>query len=278
MDSESKQAELATTVCFTMIRRNSCELVLQFTQNAICLLLWLETTLGFDDVLHNVTTMAPEDISLARIVYEANAMYTYVLHGYAIPPTFQGIRTVMDLCGEGQLLVDFGFFMFHKDLVARGVTMIRDNVGRLVFDENLHAMLRRYEDDCNSFLIPNPVPAPELMAPFVIATTPPPEDSRTVFVSVPEGNPLTSQDILNYFESILFLATWLLALWVWGSAGFCIERVAMERPCAGQSAQHGVVVFSSVALRSEAMMGESATFFRVDDGRDMWVQAYLPPC
>lgn len=161
--------------------------------------------MGFDDVLHNVTTMAPEDISLARIVYEANAMYTYVLHGYAIPPTFQGIRTVMDLCGEGQLLVDFGFFMFHKDLVARGVTMIRDNVGRLVFDDNLHAMLRRYEDDCNSFLIPNPVPAPELMAPFVIATTPPPEDSRTVFVSVPEGNPLTSQDILNYFESTMGL-------------------------------------------------------------------------
>ncbi|CAN6288782.1 unnamed protein product [Urochloa humidicola] len=234
----------------------------QVAQNAICLLLWLDTTMGFD-VLSDVASMAPGDDTLTRVVYEANALFSYVLHGHydASPPPYddEGFSTITALCGGGRL-VDYWFFRFHRDLVARGVATIRDGVARLVFDENLYAMLRRYAEDCNSFLIPDPVPAPELMAPFVVTTTTPPEDSRTVFVSFPESHPLTSQEILDYFELTLRF-------------GHCIERVGTERPCARRSAKHGVIVFKSVAQMREAMMGEPAAFFRVD-GRDMWVQPY----
>ncbi|PUZ40114.1 hypothetical protein GQ55_9G399300 [Panicum hallii var. hallii] len=234
----------------------------EVAQNAICLLLWLETTMGFD-ILRSVAAMVPDDISLARIVFEANALCTYVLHGYyAMPPPFEGFPAITALCGGGRL-IDHRFFRFHKDLVARGVTMIRDTVAALVFNDILHAMLRRLEDDSNSLLIPNPVPAPELMAPFIISTTTPPEDSQTVFVAFPEYHPLSSQDIKDYFERTL-------------GFGHCIERIATERPCTRQSAKHGVVVFRSAELRDEAMHGEAAVFFRVD-GRDMWVQPYMPP-
>ncbi|CAL4940619.1 unnamed protein product [Urochloa decumbens] len=237
----------------------------QVAQNAICLLLWLDTTMGFD-VLTDVASMASIDDSLTRVVYEANALCSYVLHGHydAVPPPYdEGFSTITALCGGGRL-VDHWFFRFHRDLVARGIAMIRDGVARLVFDENLYEMMRRFEEDCNSFLIPNPEPAPELMEPFVVTTTTPPEDSRTVFVSFPECNPLTSQDILDYFELTL-------------RYGGCIERVGTERPCARRSAKHGIIVFRSVAQRREVMMGEPAAVFRVD-GRDMWVQPYRPPC
>ena len=61
----------------------------EVAQNAICLLLWLETAMGFD-ILCSVAAMAPDDISLPRIVFEANALFTYVLHGYyELPPPWR---------------------------------------------------------------------------------------------------------------------------------------------------------------------------------------------
>ena len=169
----------------------------EVAQNAICLLLWLEATMGFD-ILRSVAAMAPDDISLMRVSFEANALFTYVLHGYyELPPPFEGFSEITALCGGGRL-IEYRFFRFHKDLIARGVTMTRDTVAALVFNDNLHAMLLWFEHDFD--LIPNPVPAPQLMAPFIVTTTTPPEDSRTVFVAFPEWHPLSSQDIKDYFE------------------------------------------------------------------------------
>ncbi|CAN6311900.1 unnamed protein product [Urochloa humidicola] len=257
-------SETARNAYLRMISRPTLR---QVAQNAICLLLWLDTTMGFD-VLTDVASMACNDDSLTRVVYEANALCSYVLHGHygdaAVPRPFdEGFSAITALYGGGQL-VDYWFFRFHRDLVARGLAMIRDGVARLVFDDNLYEMMRRFEEDCNSFLIPNPEPAPELMEPFVVTTTTPPEDSRTVFVSFPESHPLTPQDILDYFELTL-------------GFGHCIDLVGTERPCARRSAKHGVIVFKSVAQRRDAMMGEPAAIFRID-GRDMWVQSYMPPC
>jgi len=105
------------------------------------------------------------------------------------------------LCDVGRL-VDLRFFKFHKDLVARGLAVIRDNLGALLFNDSLLAMLRQFEEDANLSLTPRPLPAPELMAPFVATTRTPPEDSRTAFVAFPECHchRPSSQDIVNYFE------------------------------------------------------------------------------
>ena len=135
------------------------------------------------------------------VVMEASALSSYILHGHPLPTPLEGIPTIVALCGGGRL-VDFRFFKFHKDLVARGVAVIRDNVGALVFDNNFHAMLHRFEEDANLFSTPTPLPAPELMAPFVAASRTPPEDSRTAFVAFPECrcHRPCSQDVVNYFE------------------------------------------------------------------------------
>ncbi|CAL4915556.1 unnamed protein product [Urochloa decumbens] len=237
-------------------------------KDAICLLLWLETIMGVE-VLNTVAAMAPGDTHLAQVVSEASAMYSYVLDGHPPPgPPLEGIPAIVALCGGGRL-VDFRFFRFHKRLVARGVAVIRDNVGALVFDDHLHAMLRRFEDaDANAggrSSNPRPVPAPELMAPFVVAKTrTPPEDSRAAFIALPgcHCHRPSSQEVVNYYEKTLMF-------------GPCIERVETERPGAGQAPKHGIIVFVSAELRDEAMFEETGVFFRVD-GHDTWVQPYMP--
>ena len=132
------------------------------------------------------------------VVTEASALSSY---GHPLSTPLEGTPTIVALCGGGQL-VDFRFFKFHKDLVARGVAVIRDNVGALLFDDNLDAMLHRFEEDANLFSTPTPLPAPELMAPFVATSRTSPEDSRTAFIAFLEchcQHP-SSQDIVNYFE------------------------------------------------------------------------------
>lgn len=173
-------------------------------QNAMCLLMWLEGTMGFH-LSNKVASMAPNDSTLTHLVYEANALYNYVLHGnYGIPPPFPaGFQTITALCGDGRL-IDHRFFIFHKDIVARGVTMFRANAGLLLFNDNLYAMMDQFETDSNSSWIPNPVPAPELVAPFVSTARTAPEDKRTSFVTFPQCQPLSSREIVDYFQRYVY--------------------------------------------------------------------------
>ena len=163
-------------------------------------------------------------------------------------------------------------------------------------------MLRRFEEDANLSLTPRPLPAPELMVPFVATTRTPPEDSWMAFVAFPECHcyRLSSQDIVNYFEKYvdpsqefalscpicmsifislsknehLYIYTSLINRRTLGF-GRCIERVETERPGAGQAMKHGIIVFMSEELRDEAMFQETAAFLRVN-GHDTWVQLYMP--
>lgn len=169
------------------------------SHNAIFLLVWLETTMGFE-VLANMASMAPDDTLLTHLVYEADALYTYVLLGYYVSLPSPGFQTIIAFCDEGRL-IDEKFFIFHRDLI----NMIRDNLGMFLFNDNLYAMLRRFQEDSNSFLIRNLVLDPELMAPFVVTARTMPEDSRTTFVALPECHPLSFEDIKDNFERYVYV-------------------------------------------------------------------------
>jgi hypothetical protein len=174
---------------------------LEVAKNTICLLLWLETIAGVH-VLEDVSAMEVSGITLSRLVMEADALHNYLLHGpEALPePLVGGIPAIEALCSSGRL-VDFRFFKFHRDLVARGLVVIRDTIAEVIISDHLHMMLRRFEDEFHSLApVTTSVPAPELIAPFVAIARTLPEDSRTAFVAFWEGHPLSSQDIINYFE------------------------------------------------------------------------------
>ncbi|KAL6905324.1 hypothetical protein ACP4OV_002925 [Aristida adscensionis] len=230
-------------------------------RNVVCLLLWLETIRRVS-VLNQVAAMAAD--ALDQVVTEANAIHGYLLHGGALPEA--GVPAIVALCGGGRL-VDLRFFAFHRDLVARGVAMVRDTVAALVFDDGLHEAMRRFEDEMEELQDAKPDPDPALMAAYgarAAAARTPPEDSRTAFVTFPSCHPLSAQDILDYFERRLHF-------------GRCIDHVATERAeDAGQAPRHGVIVFGSPELRDQVMFHETAAFFVVK-GHDMWVQAYEPP-
>ncbi|KAJ1296264.1 hypothetical protein BS78_01G286800 [Paspalum vaginatum] len=229
-------------------------------QKVICVLLWLDLTMGFN-VLGKVAAMGACDMSLARVVMEANAVYNYVYT--ELPPPVLDIPMLMTLCSGGRL-VDARFFRFHKELVARGLAFIRDSFAALVFDDNLHALLRQFEDDVDTFVNPRPEPAPELTAPVVALTRTPSQDSRAAFIALPENLPLTSPQIVEYFEGRL-------------KFGHCIDRIEMEWPGPGRVAKHGLIVFSSTQQRDQVLFRGYGAFYRVNGDDAMWMQGYLMP-
>lgn len=175
--------------------------MLEVAKNVICLLLWLETIMGVK-ILEEVSRMESKDTKLSLVVKEVDGLYSYLLDGHDSLPEalIQNIPTIVSLCGEGRL-VDFKFFKFHKELISRGVTVIQDTVATIVFNEDLHAMLHRFEDDANSTMVPKSMPAPELMEPFVPLSRTPSEDSRTAFLAFYNGShDISPQYIMDYFE------------------------------------------------------------------------------
>ncbi|TVU31688.1 hypothetical protein EJB05_23386, partial [Eragrostis curvula] len=228
----------------------------EVAKNVICLLLWLETIMGVK-VLQDVSTMESQSTTLLQVIHEADAVHSYVVRGHddqmPAPEHIESIPAITALCGGR--LVDHRFFTFHRDLVARGVGVIRDNIAPLIFSDRMHEMFLRYEDEGGN-------PTFSLARPFVVRTRTPPEDSRTAFVSFPDSPPISPERILGHFERIL---------------GFRhhIERIVMEQPREGQVPKHGIIVFKIAELMEEAMLNETAIFFRIN-GHDMWVQLYQP--
>ncbi|EES11704.1 hypothetical protein BDA96_06G303600 [Sorghum bicolor] len=259
--------------------------MLEVAKNVICLLLWMETTIGvkvLQQVLEEMMSRDDDDdpcnkqqkhYQLALLIKEADGLYSYLLDepDDALPePLVCNIPTIVSLCGGGGRLLDFRFFKVHKQVVARGVAVIRDTVAALVFNEHLHAMLRDFEDDLHSSLMSQPAPALELMERFVPMSTTPPEDSRMVFLAFSvskkagrRAHGISSQDIIHHFEGVF---------------GFPrhIERVEIEQPCTGQDSKHGIILFKSPEKMKEAMFGETSAFFRIKS-HDIWMQCYMPP-
>lgn len=236
----------------------------EIAKNVTCLLLWLEMILGAT-ILDNVATMARNSVTLSRVVDEADAIHSYVHEGfYWLPPELGHLPTIVALCCGGRL-IDFRFFELQRDIVKRGLAMIRNTVATLIFDDRLYEMLRRFQDELELSAV-NPRPAPELLEAVVFQRTPA-ADSRTVFISFPQDPPLSSQEIKDYFERHL-------------GFGHCIEIVPMDQPSPWEThrPKHGVIVFRSVQLRDEVMRNQTGIFFRVAEGHYMWAQRYQPLC
>lgn len=62
-----------------------------------------------------------------------------------LEPLVCNIPTIVSIY-SGRRLVDFKLFKFHKELIACGVAMIQDTIVALVFNEDLHTMMRRFKD------------------------------------------------------------------------------------------------------------------------------------
>lgn len=86
------------------------------------------------------------------------------------------------------------FFHYHRDRAVRGIAHVLDGVGKLIFDDNLHALLGAYETGALPEL-PEELARPYRDVPAVSS----PADARSLFVTFSPAFPLSREDIVVYF-------------------------------------------------------------------------------
>ncbi|OEL20808.1 hypothetical protein BAE44_0018173 [Dichanthelium oligosanthes] len=249
-------------------------------RDAVALLMWLHRRAGADYAAPRVPALARTPAAAARLVVEARAV---LLHGAGAPMT----PLLSFLCGEGEgegeaggdddghhprgwrrlLLAPCGPAP-GDNAARRGVAEVLGGVGALVFDDRLHAILRRYEEDGGDGAA---LPA-ELAAPYRLmrvasaraaAAEEEEEDGRSLFITFSKGFPLTRGEV-----EVFFTERW----------GDCITKVMMEKTSAGELPSYGRVVFRGAATTAAVLGGRPLVKLMVN-GRHMWARKYVhrPP-
>uniref|UniRef100_A0ACD5TBM8 Uncharacterized protein n=1 Tax=Avena sativa TaxID=4498 RepID=A0ACD5TBM8_AVESA len=167
-------------------------------RNAVALLVWLDQ--GTVSAIHHVSSISPA--AVATVAAEANGILECLRHQEAMLPAIPLIST---LCQDDN--IDPRFFAFHQDLIVRGIAKILDGVGKLIFYDHLHVLLRRYQTG----LVGN---LSELMAPYSSKPATVPEDCRSMFITFSKGMAINHEEIFKYFRQ------------KWDA---CVVRVLMEK-------------------------------------------------
>lgn len=180
------------------------------SRDAIALLMWFHRKAGVDAVSH-VRALVRTEAAAAQLVAEARAV---LLHG----ADAESMTTLLSCaCGEDEnddarnrVLRLFLASCGTADAPRRGVAEVLGGVGELVFDDRLHAILRRwYEDGTDGGgVLPR-----ELAAPYCsrrcVGTAKVQEDGRSLFITFSKGFPLTRVEVEEFFTE--YVATSLNA-------------------------------------------------------------------
>ncbi|XP_073101462.1 uncharacterized protein [Elaeis guineensis] len=145
------------------------------------------------------------------------------------------------------------FFHYHRDRAVTGIAHILDGVGKLIFDENLHALLGAYESGALPEL-PEELARPYHHLPAVPAA---PADARSLFLTFSPAFPLSREDIVVYFTRR------------WGR---CVESVTLENE-PGLKPMYGLVVFTSESFVGLVVSGERTVRFMIN-GKPLWARNY----
>ena len=178
------------------------------SRDAVALLMWFHRKAGVDAV-SRVRALVRTQAAAAQLVAEARAV---LLHGADAESTTTLLSCA---CGEDdddararvrRFLASWGG---TADALRRGVGEVLGGAGALVFDDPLHAILRRWhEDGRDGGALPG-----ELAAPYrrrcVAAAEVQEEDGRSLFITFSKGFPLTRVEVEEFFTE--YVATSLKA-------------------------------------------------------------------
>lgn len=173
------------------------------SRDAVALLMWFHRKAGVDAV-SRVRAVLRTQAAAAQFVAEARAV---LLHGADAESTTTGLLSCAccedddDAHRVWRFLASCG----TADAPRRGVAEVLGGVGALVFDDRLHAILRRWYDGGGA--LPG-----ELAAPYrrcVAAEEVQEEDGRSLFITFSKGFPLTRVEIEEFFTE--YVATSLKA-------------------------------------------------------------------
>ena len=163
----------------------------QPARDTVALLMWLDRSAGADTAA-SVCLQVRTPADAARLVSAALA----VLHGVAWPRLQLQGAGVCGGCGGAVTASARRFF----DLIPRGadprrgVADVLEGVGTVVFDDRLHALLRRHEEEGGVGALP-----PELAAPYRRRDGAEDGGGRSLFITFSKGFPLTREEIEGYF-------------------------------------------------------------------------------
>nr|CAD1835082.1 unnamed protein product [Ananas comosus var. bracteatus] len=240
----------------------------QLARNVVTLIMWLDligiNIVGFTRELQN-------HAEIVRFVSESEVVLNCLRQDS--PPlspkggAYAEIPTISSLARES---FDLRFFLFHQDMVVRGLAQLLDGVGTVIFDDGLNALfwaheaaVRAAEEEARwkgSRSVLPPLP-PELAKPYYCrGLAPMPDDCRSMFITFSKGNPLRRDEIVEYFTER------------WGD---CIERVMMERTPPGVTPMYGRIVFTGESFIGLVLNGERLVKFMIN-GRQLWARKYVP--
>ncbi|TVU45926.1 hypothetical protein EJB05_05436, partial [Eragrostis curvula] len=156
-----------------------------------------------------------------------------------------------------QGFIDPGFFVFHQDLVVRGVADILedlDGVGPLIFEDRLYRFMARYQTGLLGRM------PPELAAPYTYPSVLVTEDCRSMFITFSRGQHVDREDIFNHFRN------------KWGD---CIVRVLIAKTTGGAAPMYGRIIFKREAFVSLVLNGEQLVHINIGDCQ-IWLRRYYP--
>ncbi|PAN37692.1 hypothetical protein PAHAL_7G114800 [Panicum hallii] len=241
-------------------------------RDAVALLMWLHRRAGVDAV-SRVPVLVRTPAAAARLVGEARAA---LLHGAAscgagalpTPPLLSLLCGEADEdddpCVRRRLLASCGPAPAAAEATRRGVAEVLGGVGALVFDDRLHATLRRHEEGGGTGALPAELAAPYRVHGASVRAAPAPEeeeDGRSLFITFSKGFPLTRVEVEEFFTER------------WGDD--CVAKVMMEKTPAGEAPTYGRVVFRRAATAAAVLGGRPLVKLMVN-GRHLWARKYVP--
>ncbi|KAJ1270508.1 hypothetical protein BS78_06G057200 [Paspalum vaginatum] len=226
-------------------------------RDAVALLMWLHRGAGVDAV-SRVRALVRTRSAAARLVAEAR---TVLLLGAASCADAETALLLSCACSDGDDSSRVRRFLASRgtaDAPRRGVVEVLGGVGALVFDDRLHAILRRYEEDGGGGFLPE-----ELAAPYRLcgAAAVQEQDGRSLFVTFSKGFPLTREEIEEFFTER------------WGRD--CVAKVMMEKTMPGSPPTYGRIVFRQAATAAAVLAGRRLAKLVVN-GRHLWARKYVP--
>ncbi|TVU13841.1 hypothetical protein EJB05_37272, partial [Eragrostis curvula] len=266
----------------------------QPASDAVALLMWLHRrACARVDAAARVLALVRDPTSAALLVAEARAVLDGAAFACAMTmttTTTSATPLISCLCGEDDGRVR-RFLLLAScatdvDVPRRGVAEIVHGVGALVFDDRLHALMRRHEADGGGEL-----PA-ELAAPYrrccrmssLAAAAKEEEDGRSLFITFSKGFPLTREEIIDFFTHTYFIVALqkknIQDVTRHGCAhrrwdADCVARVMMEKTPPGEPPTYGRIVFHR-AESAAAVLGGRPLVKLVVNGRHLWARKYVP--
>ncbi|KAK3145012.1 hypothetical protein QOZ80_4AG0321350 [Eleusine coracana subsp. coracana] len=228
-------------------------------RDAVALLMWLHRSgaCARVDPIARVPALVRDPAAAALLVDEARAVLD--VHAAA---SVSATPFLSCLCGDDGARV-------RRLLLAccprRGVAEVLHGVGALVFDDRLHALVQRYEEEGGARL-PSELAAPYLRlygtsAALAAAAQIEEEDGRSLFITFSKGFPLTREEIIGFFTEM------------WGAD--CVAKVMMEKTPAGEPPTYGRIVLRRASIVSEVLGGRPLVKLVVN-GRQLWARKYVP--